>query len=320
MRLSKLLLFAASLCVSVLLLEGVMRMIDVQKPRHKAKIMNFIDTPVWKYFVLDPVRLYKIAPYMHAQNPIAHESDEGGFRLSPLHVGGFDRRIVALGDSFTFGHGVDHVSTYPYQLEQMLSKDGIHIRVDNAGVPGYGLDQEYLYLQEIILRRKRPDVVIWNLNINDIGDSNDACLFRKRAWGYTYLSARFNTMYFTRAYLSLVPDYIKQSLLFTYLLENLPERFTFGCSAFLIPEGGRLLRFEQKTIHFFSKAKELSLRNHVNLLLTIVLDQASLGQDEGMRKDAKIIRLIFQRAAHRANVRLIDLNEALLRMEGVILT
>ena len=59
-------------------------------------------------------------------------------------------RIVALGDSLTFGQGVPLASTYPKQLERLLNEKmggGPRFEVLNAGVQGYNTVQE-----EILLR------------------------------------------------------------------------------------------------------------------------------------------------------------------------
>jgi len=49
-------------------------------------------------------------------------------------------RIVAFGDSFTYGDEVEMEETWPFLLEDMLPG----IEVLNFGVPAYGLDQAYL--------------------------------------------------------------------------------------------------------------------------------------------------------------------------------
>jgi lysophospholipase L1-like esterase len=54
------------------------------------------------------------------------------------------RRVVALGDSFTFGYGVEGPESYPEVLERSLD----HTEVLNLGVPGYGVDQMLLQLRE----------------------------------------------------------------------------------------------------------------------------------------------------------------------------
>lgn len=49
------------------------------------------------------------------------------------------RRIMMVGDSFTFGHGVGDRDSFPRQLE-----DASQIETMNLGMLGYGLDQAYL--------------------------------------------------------------------------------------------------------------------------------------------------------------------------------
>ena len=92
---------------------------------------------------------------------------EGGKRLSSNSKGvrGRDEhaeatapgttRIVVLGDSFTFGEGVDDEETYSAQLAEILPGT----EVINLGVHGYGHDQMLVYLREEGLRY-RPDVVL----------------------------------------------------------------------------------------------------------------------------------------------------------------
>jgi lysophospholipase L1-like esterase len=83
-------------------------------------------------------------------------------------------RILAIGDSFTLGLGVNSEESYPKVLETMLNGDSVNAgskkyEVINAGVDGYGTDQEYLYLQEL-LQRYKPDMVIVGLYSNDVDD------------------------------------------------------------------------------------------------------------------------------------------------------
>src|SRR5262245_21643077 len=65
------------------------------------------------------------------------------------------RRVVALGDSFTFGEEVSDDQTYCHQLEALLPGT----EVLNLGVHGYGHDQMLLYLEEEGVKY-RPDVVL----------------------------------------------------------------------------------------------------------------------------------------------------------------
>lgn len=83
-------------------------------------------------------------------------------------------RILALGDSFAFGVGVNAEETYPKVLETLLNQHPIggnskKYEVINAGVEGYGTEQEYVYLKELI-DRYRPKLIIVGLHYNDVGD------------------------------------------------------------------------------------------------------------------------------------------------------
>jgi hypothetical protein len=83
------------------------------------------------------------------------------------------RRVVALGDSFTFGDAVEAEEAWPAQLESRLNGSGGASRwqVINAGVPGHGTGQELL-LSRILEQRLEPDVVVLGFTIvNDLLDN-----------------------------------------------------------------------------------------------------------------------------------------------------
>jgi lysophospholipase L1-like esterase len=73
-------------------------------------------------------------------------------------------RIVVLGDSVTFGQAVRQEDTYPEQLEGMLD----NVEVINAGVSGYGTNEELLFLKETAIQYK-PDMIIVGYGLNDLG-------------------------------------------------------------------------------------------------------------------------------------------------------
>lgn len=80
-------------------------------------------------------------------------------------------RILLLGDSFTEGYTVPEALTVRSVLEQILSRDACPPReVLNAGVAGYGTDQEYLsYLHDG--NRYHPDLVVLLFFGNDLADN-----------------------------------------------------------------------------------------------------------------------------------------------------
>ncbi len=101
-------------------------------------------------------------------------SDAQGFRSNgPMRSGrqGEPVKILCLGDSYTYGYGVDDAFTYPAQLETMLasSMPELSFHVMNAGYPRYGIAEEADFFG-----RKggaiRPDLVILQFFLNDIQD------------------------------------------------------------------------------------------------------------------------------------------------------
>ncbi len=79
-------------------------------------------------------------------------------------------RILALGDSFTMGVGVELEHTYVKHLERLLNAERSDwtYEVINAGVPGYNTRQELAYLKEEGLQLE-PDLILLNFYIgNDI--------------------------------------------------------------------------------------------------------------------------------------------------------
>jgi lysophospholipase L1-like esterase len=78
-------------------------------------------------------------------------------------------RILVLGDSFTFGYGVEDWENFPARLETELAGPDRRIEVLNAGVPGWAADAYLLYLRESGLALE-PDLVIVAISQNDLGD------------------------------------------------------------------------------------------------------------------------------------------------------
>lgn len=67
-------------------------------------------------------------------------------------------RLTALGDSFTFGHGVEAREAWPAMLEAELGG----VASSNLAVTGYGTDQQLLRFEER-MTELRPDVVVLGL-------------------------------------------------------------------------------------------------------------------------------------------------------------
>ncbi len=68
-------------------------------------------------------------------------------------------RIVTLGDSFTYGWGVEAEESWPKALEQRLRSSGLDVEVANLGKPGAS-PRDYADIAEKSISLLHPDVVI----------------------------------------------------------------------------------------------------------------------------------------------------------------
>jgi len=85
--------------------------------------------------------------------------------------------LVALGDSFTAGYNVGTCldprqpglvdNSYPTLLGRQLAQKGVDVQVMNAGAGDTGPGQHLRLFKDYILRKSKPDVVIWQFCAND---------------------------------------------------------------------------------------------------------------------------------------------------------
>jgi hypothetical protein len=85
-----------------------------------------------------------------------------GFRGGTL---GGPAWAVAVGDSFTFGHGVNQEATWVARLAGITTRE-----IVNLGVPRWGPQQYTRSLQKYGIPLK-PKVIFWCLFANDLSDS-----------------------------------------------------------------------------------------------------------------------------------------------------
>jgi len=88
--------------------------------------------------------------------------DSRGFRSTPTNrIEPGQKKILTIGDSFTYGYGVSDIETFP----AYLAKFG-NFEVTNAGVNGYAIDQAIL-LWELEGKAIHPDVVVLGYFVDD---------------------------------------------------------------------------------------------------------------------------------------------------------
>ncbi|MEM1449478.1 MAG: GDSL-type esterase/lipase family protein [Planctomycetota bacterium] len=119
--------------------------------------------------------LYRPRQGVERENEIAgtggvtwsYRIDERGFRSGPPRSANEDAtRVVALGDSYTFGWAVEDAEAYPSALARELDASADSVEVINAGVPGFNTVQALSYLRER-WNDLDPDVVVLGFVMND---------------------------------------------------------------------------------------------------------------------------------------------------------
>jgi hypothetical protein len=111
----------------------------------------------------------RIVHEMHGAWRFTYTTNEYGFRTAmPPITNRYDRpNVVVLGDSCTFGQGVNDGEEYPAALSRRL---GDAAAVVNLGVPGFGLTHEIRVFYEFGLLYQ-PALVILQFHMNDLDDN-----------------------------------------------------------------------------------------------------------------------------------------------------
>jgi lysophospholipase L1-like esterase len=156
---------------SLIALEGGVRLLGLAPPLPEQYSVN----------VADP-----FVPWRKIPNSVAEGRTEE-FAFSYRHNGAGFRdlerstekpagvyRILALGDSFTYGVGAAFEETFPRRLEHQLNTvlgGGPPVEVVNAGIPGYWPEAERLMLEHHGLAYS-PDLVLVAFLPNDVVDTH----------------------------------------------------------------------------------------------------------------------------------------------------
>lgn len=99
------------------------------------------------------------------RNSVKYSTNSKGFRnFGEFAIAKSRKRIIIVGDSFTWGENNNDNETYPFYLYGLYNESA---DVINMGVHGYGPDQFYIYFMRDGLKYK-PDVVVFGLFLPDI--------------------------------------------------------------------------------------------------------------------------------------------------------
>ncbi|MCK6519850.1 SGNH/GDSL hydrolase family protein [Myxococcota bacterium] len=93
-----------------------------------------------------PTRIWGLSPGQYRMEGVTVEMDADGMRVVPPSTA--QRRVLTVGDSSIFGHGLPDEGTLHVQLAQALSTRGVEAEVRCGGVPGYSTEQTLKLLEE----------------------------------------------------------------------------------------------------------------------------------------------------------------------------
>lgn len=158
---------------------------------------RFYANPIYER---DPVLFWRLKPFaksdLNTESRDAQTINGQGFRDDKFEKrkAAGELRIIALGDSCTFGDGVANWETYANVLEDLLRRaaPARPAQVINAGVPGYTSYQIRAYLTRELLDYQ-PDLVLVYVGLNDHIPAVDRLTDaeRGRVDAFTFTAQRF---------------------------------------------------------------------------------------------------------------------------------
>lgn len=165
----------AGLLLALALGEGLVRWLVPKTPTEWQRVHW------WRDFVrpsVEPLLLWELVPGADIEGSEPHGRVR--YRINSLGMRGPETatpkaagvfRVLAVGDSFTFGLEEREEDSFPRRLEQLARASGAsgssRVEVLNGGVPGYNTAQELAWLLSRGLATQ-PDLVILGAAANDV--------------------------------------------------------------------------------------------------------------------------------------------------------
>jgi len=184
-RLVRLLVLGASLVLSLVFAELLLRAVRPQEamsvdrglyepdpprryrlhPGYRGRITNHVE---FDHEVVINSRGMRGPEPSAAGEPSDRASAMAGLAKRPTAA---PLRVLALGDSFTFGVGAAEIQTFPARLQAHLLAAGVPAEVWNAGAPGYGVPDEVAWYERWGVPLRPDVVVIAPFLANDLQDA-----------------------------------------------------------------------------------------------------------------------------------------------------
>ena len=107
----------------------------------------------------------KISPY--GDYNVTLEINSYGIRDYEMLISDKSKKILVLGDSMTYGQGVEMNETYPKYLERMLNKREDYQVFNGGYAASHSIDSYYLYLKKEGLQKFKPSIVVIGFFVYD---------------------------------------------------------------------------------------------------------------------------------------------------------
>lgn len=174
--------------VFALMMEGILRL-------RKADVNPLVEiTQQQSNTLLVPHQVIKSASSIPGEFAYTATINQHGLRGKEFNLtkDPDTQRILMIGDSFTFGVGVEDDQTIPAQLEKRLKERNLDFEVINAGAGHLSPVKHWVNWRKIFAAYE-PDVVILMLDLTDLWD--DYHWLRKAVYGKDGEIDHFNPMY-----------------------------------------------------------------------------------------------------------------------------
>jgi lysophospholipase L1-like esterase len=164
------LLFATLLVVGFFaLLEGGLRLVGLGPSVRPRILLRQMDSDITLPFIQKDAEVFwspepGYRGVFQGQPVSINSLGLRGAEVAPGRAAGGRRRLLALGDSITFGYGVGDEDSYAFQLGLRLAPS--HIEVVNAGVTGFTSHQVLGYFRRLV-PLLRPDAISVCIGWND---------------------------------------------------------------------------------------------------------------------------------------------------------
>jgi hypothetical protein len=241
-----------------------------------------------RLYTIDSKLIYKqVTSYTNTEQELY--TDMKGYKLhgEGENLQEHSKQVAVVGDSFVWGNTAMNF-TYPYILQEKLKEQTKQAyKVTNAGMSGYGTDQQYVFIKDNVIPELDPEVIVWNVNLNDVGDDVYRPLFDLKDGSLRPIPGWVHSIYLQ----GLVSNIIGRTLLKHTLLANLIIYSIEYVKLFQIsatPDQAAQWSLQKKSI-LFKEMKKLCNEKQIQLVFVISPSQRYVEKLEGWEQDDQLL-------------------------------